>query len=203
MRETTISSALPAARSASACAGAAAAWARTNILAAVTRMTRMKIPRFSWAIFVMLYHNICQCGHCAPRSGGERSGPQGAVLREDEGDGEALAEVAVHLDRRVVPFGDLLDEGEAEAGAARMLRIDVVDLAEGQEGCLDEGRRQADAVVGDGNIGAHVSPAVFHPDPAAPGGELDGVVEEVLDRKLHELAVGAKQQLLAALDQDL
>src|SRR5699024_4371172 len=77
---------------------------------------------------------------------------RGAGVRgQDEGERRALSGLAPHLDRPAVARGDVLDDGQAEAGAPGRPGAGGVDTVEALEDPLDLGLGDSRALVGHGD----------------------------------------------------
>ena len=91
------------------------------------------------------------------------------------------SEIAAH------PFGERLDDGEAQSRAAVAARDLGVRLREWAEQTLDLGGFEANAAVGDSKEKAHASarhPRAAHIKPhRAAFGELHRIVEEIFQRR--------------------
>src|SRR5690349_9077516 len=112
--------------------------------------------------------------------------------REAEGEGRALAHPGVDVDHAFVVVDDVADDGEPEAGPARLAAAGVVDAVEPLEHPLEVARRDADAVVDHRDPDALAVGARAHLDDRAAVGVLHGVVEQVREGG-HELAPVAEQ----------
>src|SRR3954468_10463403 len=109
----------------------------------------------------------CRTGHVTGRGGRDRERERrSAALVGDDGDAAAVV------------VGDVADDGEAEAGAARVSGTGAVDAVEPLEDAVEVARRDADAVV------AHVElpPAVVFAHLALHRRAGVGVLHRVLDQ---------------------
>src|SRR5262249_37304442 len=84
-------------------------------------------------------------GRLGPKLDGDGSGSPGAVHGQDEGERAAPAERALHLHAAAVGLHDVLDEGEPEPAALRLVHERVLRAVELLEDLLLVGLRHADA----------------------------------------------------------
>src|SRR5579872_2266363 len=115
-------------------------------------------------------------GPRAPRrpSGGER---------QADAEGRAAADAALDVDLAAMGLGDVLDDGEAEAGPPLLAGAPLVDPVEALEDARDRLRGDADAGVAhlEHRLAATAAGITPHADgdPAVRTVVLDGVVEQV------------------------
>ena len=93
----------------------------------------------------------------------------------------------------------MLDDREAEAGAAGGAVPGGVDAVEPLEDPVDLAGRDADALVGDGDVDGEVVAGGADHDRGALGGVGDGVGHQVADRDGDLLAVAEEHQAVGAV----
>src|SRR5690606_8074553 len=114
-------------------------------------------------------------------------GVAGEVARQHQGERRPLALDGPHLHVAAVGGGDVLDDGEPQAGAAGGAVAGGVHAVEALEDALDLLRGDADALVDDRDLDGPV---------VGPGLDDDGgVVGGVVDRVGHQVAHGRGDQV--------
>ena len=123
-----------------------------------------------------------------------RAGRRGRLRRlgKPDGEGGSAALLRPHPHLAAVVLHGVLDDAEAEAGAAGVAAAGVVDAEEALEHAVALALGDADALVGDGDLDDAVGVGHADPDAEAVRRVLDGVGDQVVH--------GGDEQLLVAVD---
>ena len=124
------------------------------------------------------------CRAAAMRSAGRCAVPAGIVI----GERRALARLALHAHVAAVQTGELVHERQADPGAFVRARLRMLHPVEALEHPRQIGRRDADAGVGDLQLGVRAAPA--HGDAnLAHERELEGVGQQIEDDLLPHVPI--------------
>src|SRR6266436_6189129 len=117
------------------------------------------------------------------------SSPGMGAHGKGEREGRSAPHLALHPQAAAVELDELSRQREAETGALALVR-GVAHLAELLEDRLLVLRRDADPGVGDRHLDGAVRGQRTHVDPAALGGELHGVGQQIQEDLLELALVG-------------
>src|SRR5204863_5309934 len=129
-------------------------------------------------------------GRRAPAVAVPADGRGGLLPRDLDVEGRAGLALRLDPDTAVDPADELPADVEAETGAADAAGHVGVEAVELLEDPALLGRRDAQAVIGDGEADVALARLDGHGDRAAVGGVLDGVVDEVPEHLAELSGVG-------------